>query len=303
MGFMKWKRIRQVIKYGWIDAGEISKYPNVKKSRISIFLDILHCFRRHYIFSNQYKGFGVWDKTEIERSELGDTIGGPNMKRDEWIDDYYENRRFLNKYASRRYETSPKLIQKRQKAYTKRYKLGDNCTIQFNVEFSREHQLNGTLKVGNNVVFAKNVFIDYSGDVEISDHAILANGVNIESHSHTSDGLSTDDAIKSAKPTKLLIEDWVSVGAHCTILETCNRIGRGARIGAGSVIRADVPPYAIVTGNPAKIVGFVFTPGILEEFEEEKYAPEERIPIDEYTDNYNKFFLQRISTIKEYISI
>ncbi len=296
-------RIRQVAKYGWLHAGEISEKEYAGKKRISLFFDILFCYRKYGMWSNQYLKERYWELDKQSREDVGKLYCEGNRKHEEWVRDFYENRKFLAKWSIFEIEADARKRELRNEAYIRHYGMGKGCIVEHGVELSRQHHLPGKIKIGNNVTLAKNVFIDYSGDVVISDHAKLANGVNIESHSHTSDGLSTDDAIKSVKPTKLLIEDWVSVGAHCTILETCNRIGRGARIGAGSVIRADVPPYAIVTGNPAKIVGFVFTPGILEEFEEEKYAPEERIPIDEYTDNYNKFFLQRISTIKEYISI
>ena len=50
------------------------------------------------------------------------------------------------------------------------------------------------------------------------------------------------------------VGDGVAIGANCTIL--CGfTIGKGALIGAGSVVTKDVPPYAIVAGNPARVKG------------------------------------------------
>jgi acetyltransferase-like isoleucine patch superfamily enzyme len=47
-----------------------------------------------------------------------------------------------------------------------------------------------------------------------------------------------------------VVEDEVAIGSNATIL--CGlRIGRGALIGAGAVVTKDVPPGAVVTGNPA----------------------------------------------------
>ncbi len=50
----------------------------------------------------------------------------------------------------------------------------------------------------------------------------------------------------------LVIEDDVWIGHNVMIVPGCRRIGRGAVIGAGSVVTADVDPYCVVAGNPAR---------------------------------------------------
>jgi acetyltransferase-like isoleucine patch superfamily enzyme len=57
-----------------------------------------------------------------------------------------------------------------------------------------------------------------------------------------------------------VIEAGASLGANCTVLPGL-RIGRHAMIGAGSVVTSDVPPFAIVTGNPARITAYVDAAG------------------------------------------
>jgi acetyltransferase-like isoleucine patch superfamily enzyme len=52
-----------------------------------------------------------------------------------------------------------------------------------------------------------------------------------------------------------IVADGASIGANATILPGI-RIGRGAMVGAGAVVTKDVPPNAIVYGNPAKIEGY-----------------------------------------------
>ena len=63
----------------------------------------------------------------------------------------------------------------------------------------------------------------------------------------------------------------VWVGANVTIMPGCKKIGNGAIIGGGSVVTHDVPPYAIVAGNPAKILRYRFDEDIIKKLEESKW--------------------------------
>ena len=71
----------------------------------------------------------------------------------------------------------------------------------------------------------------------------------------------------------IVVEDDVWIGANVTLLPG-TIIGRGATVGAGSVVRTKIPPYAIVAGNPAKVVGFAFSHEQVVEHEKKIY-PEE----------------------------
>lgn len=64
----------------------------------------------------------------------------------------------------------------------------------------------------------------------------------------------------------VIIEDGVWCGCNVTILKGCH-IGKGAVVAAGSVVTKDVPPYAIVGGNPAKVIKFRFTEEQIKEHE------------------------------------
>lgn len=100
----------------------------------------------------------------------------------------------------------------------------------------------------------------------------------------------------------IIVEEDVWIGANVTLLGGCT-ICRGATIGAGSVVRNSVPPYAIVTGNPGKIIGFCYTPEEAVEHEKLVYQEEERLPLELLEKNYNKFFLKRLKDIKEFTKI
>ncbi|EGP5048105.1 CatB-related O-acetyltransferase [Enterococcus faecium] len=66
-------------------------------------------------------------------------------------------------------------------------------------------------------------------------------------------------------PTKgpIIVQDDVWIGDNVLILSGVN-IGKGAVVAAGSVVTKNVPPYAIVGGNPAKVIKYRFSPEIIE---------------------------------------
>ena len=100
----------------------------------------------------------------------------------------------------------------------------------------------------------------------------------------------------------IIVEEDVWIATNVTLLMGAH-IGRGAVLGAGSVIRSKIPPYAMVVGNPAKIVGFKFTPEQVVKHEEALYPSEERLSLETLEKNYKKYFLDRVSEIKSFIKI
>ena len=58
---------------------------------------------------------------------------------------------------------------------------------------------------------------------------------------------------------RLVIGNDVFIGHNAIILPTVERIGDGAFIGAGSVVQTSVPPYAVLIGNPARVVKYRFS--------------------------------------------
>lgn len=97
----------------------------------------------------------------------------------------------------------------------------------------------------------------------------------------------------------IVVDEDVWIAAHVTLLSGTH-LGRGCEVGAGTVVRGSVPPYAVVIGNPCKVVGFRFTPEEIIEHEKVQYEESERIPLEVLEKNYEKFFINRIKEIKQF---
>lgn len=100
----------------------------------------------------------------------------------------------------------------------------------------------------------------------------------------------------------IVIEEDVWIASNVTLLSGV-RIGRGGIVGASSVVRKSTPPYAIVAGNPSKVIGFRFSPEEIIEHEKVLYPKDKRLPVDMLTRNYNKYFANRIPEIRKYINL
>ena len=120
--------------------------------------------------------------------------------------------------------------------------------------------------IGSEVNICSNVFIE--NDVLVGDRVTvkcgvqLWDGITIENDVFIGPNVTfTNDPFPKSKQrpvafARTLIKANASIGANATILPGIT-IGQGAMIGAGAVVTRDVPPYAIVKGNPARISGYV----------------------------------------------
>ena len=258
MDYLRWRRIRQVISYGWKDANEITKNQECNKSRIWVFFDIIKCFQTYYIFSNQYKQNKIWEKDNIERHNLCQQQGDLNRTHDNWVVFYYKNWRFLDRYTQLKWQRSPRLIAKRDAAYAKNYGFGENLSVQYGVTLICEHFCIGKIKAGKNILLARNCDIDITGDIEIGDNVGILEGAKILTHAHDSYHFMKDSDLipfsNRAYKTNLKIGDNVSICAHAVILPGVGEIGENSIISAGAIVNRPVPANVIVAGNPAQVV-------------------------------------------------
>lgn len=269
---LKWLRYWQIIKYGWKDAEEISKMPDVKMSRWAIFKDIFFCFKKFYLFSNIYKEHRVWELNEDEKKEFAETIGEKYRKRDDFFKVYYSNWKFLNKYTKIKYLQNRYLESKHNRAYAKHYGLSDDIYVQYGVTIICEHFHVGRIKIGKKVLLARNVDIDYTGDITIGNGVGILEGVKILTHGHDYLMMKKEkDILPFSKRTylsPLVISDGVTIGTHSIIMPGVHYIGKNSFISAGSVVTKRVPDNVIVAGNPAVVVGSIEGMNIYQRYEE-----------------------------------
>lgn len=149
------------------------------------------------------------------------------------------------------------------------------------------------LSVGQFCSFAHGTHIVLGGEHRadfISTYRFPAYPPFNETHRH----LAEDTSITKGA---VVIGNDVWLG-HQTLILSGVTIGDGAIIGAGSVVRHDIPPYAIVAGNPARVAGFRFPPEQIEALLQLKWWnwPIERISshLDQLMSDDISAFLARV---------
>ncbi len=150
--------------------------------------------------------------------------------------------------------------------------VAENARIGKGTKIWNNSQIQPGAQIGENCIIGHNCFVD--------SRARLGNGVKLESNIDVWDLITLDNYVfvgpsavftndlnpRAKYPKRLypkygqwlpiFVKEGTSIGANARIL--CGiTIGRWAFIGAGAVVREDVPDYAVVAGVPAKIIGWM----------------------------------------------
>ena len=125
----------------------------------------------------------------------------------------------------------------------------------------------GRISIGNYCFVGEGARIWSSQSIAIGDHVLISYGVSIHDnishprsarrrHEHFQEIATTGypKQVEDIPSAEIVIEDDVWIGFNSTVMKGVT-IGRGAIIGAGSMVVEDVEAYTTVVGNPARVVG------------------------------------------------
>ena len=111
----------------------------------------------------------------------------------------------------------------------------------------------GSLRIGDRVVFGGSDTVNAYLDVEIGEDCIFADWIYVTDFDHQYRKLDVriqDQGIDTS-PVRLGPDCWI--GEKASILRG-SQIGTGSVIGAQTVVKGDIPPYAVAVGAPAKVI-------------------------------------------------
>ena len=128
--------------------------------------------------------------------------------------------------------------------------IGDETKIGAFVEIQKKASVGKCCKISSHTFICEGVFIE--------DNVFVGHGVMFINdrypHATTLEGnlqVETDWKVENT-----VIKKGASIGSGTTILSNIS-IGENSIVGAGSVVTKDVPPNAIVAGNPAKVLRYI----------------------------------------------
>lgn len=160
--------------------------------------------------------------------------------------------------------------------------LDNGCQIGANTKIWHFTHVMPNAIIGENCVIGQNVMI--------ANRVILGNGVKVQNNVSVYEGVTCEDNVflgpsmvftnvinprafieRKNEFRATLVRRGATIGANATIV--CGHtIGCYAMVGAGAVVTHDIPDYAMVTGIPAKQVGWVSEAGCRLEFDETGHA-------------------------------
>lgn len=130
--------------------------------------------------------------------------------------------------------------------------LGQQCIIEPDVYFKYDGfwTPGPSIQIGNRVFIGRNTEFNITGGITIGDDCLIASGCTFVDGDH---GMAPDRPMNEQPLNRaaIVLEENVWLGAQCVVLKGV-RLGRGAVIGAGSVVTKSVPAGEVWAGTPAR---------------------------------------------------
>lgn len=160
---------------------------------------------------------------------------------------------YISRYFSAlKYYCLNNIFLKRMPYFARHWYMRKICGIKIGKE-SSVHM--GCFVTENNIVIGDNSVINRFCYIDGRGPLYIGNNVNVSHYTiiHTLTHITNSPYFHAiAKPVALMDHCWIGVRA---IILPGVTVGEGAVVAAGAVVVKDVPPYAIVGGNPAKVIG------------------------------------------------
>jgi acetyltransferase-like isoleucine patch superfamily enzyme len=143
-------------------------------------------------------------------------------------------------------------VEIRRRAYRRYFgKMGEGVRIHEGVRIVQGEKL----FLGDFTHIGIDNMLQAAGGIEIGEHVVLGPNVKIWSINHRFDDIDTPVMDQGYDFKKVIIGDKCWIGSNVFIMPGAN-IGEGVIVSAGSVVGGKtVPPYKILAGNPARVIG------------------------------------------------
>lgn len=127
---------------------------------------------------------------------------------------------------------------------------------------------------------ANATILNYSGRFVLKTYAVCSNNLVVVTGNHTPTvgipqfflGITH----LNDKEVDVIVEEGAWIGVNVTLIAGA-KIGRGAVIGACSMVNKEIPPYAVAVGSPARIIASTFSKQQIIEHEKAVFKPEDRL--------------------------
>lgn len=127
---------------------------------------------------------------------------------------------------------------------------------KLNVEQGAYFGNGNDIEVGVEAGFGRN-FACRSVKLKMGDYVMMGEDVLFQGGKHGFERLDIPMGHQqNVGKTELVIGNDVWIGARVIVLPGCKKIGNGVIVGAGSVVTRDIPDYAVVGGNPARVIRY-----------------------------------------------